>query len=378
MPLDPDVNAEFDKDFAPASMALYRREKLLNHHVTQALLRWKWMALGKFLTIFNTIVFAVFVILFSFLIVKEREKDNLSFISSKITMSAENSKSSFAATTVPYVILVFLVMQLIKEVLQIVWLRLAYFKDLTNLLELVMFGMVWTFTLPCISATDVCSTELKWTAGEQGNFADFWLALSKINIMMVGELDYTDMLVEKIVNNNTVPGTNVPYVPLPILTICLFLVFVLMVSVVLVNLLVGLAVGDIESIQRTASLRTLIDQVLLVDGIMKSYPRFILRRMHRCSLEIKPNQNSFFKRVALSGTDLTDQGFMDMLLNYKSGKSTAEEWCEYEHSRDERQEESIKKLQATVEAQGKLLKAMADRLKLRSRTDEADASLKLE
>lgn len=57
--------------------------------------------------------------------------------------------------------------------------------------------------------------------------------------MMIGELDYTDMLAENIVNNSTVPGTNVPFVPLPTLTILLFLLFVFMVSVVLVNLLVG-------------------------------------------------------------------------------------------------------------------------------------------
>ena len=56
--------------------------------------------------------------------------------------------------------------------------------------------------------------------------------------MMIGELDFTDMLVENIVNNATVPGTDVLYVPLPHLTIGLFFVFVLMVSVVLVNLLV--------------------------------------------------------------------------------------------------------------------------------------------
>lgn len=56
--------------------------------------------------------------------------------------------------------------------------------------------------------------------------------------MMVGELDYTDILVENIVNNNTVPGTDIPYVPLPTLTFIVFLLFVLTVSVVLVNLLV--------------------------------------------------------------------------------------------------------------------------------------------
>lgn len=64
------------------------------------------------------------------------------------------------------------------------------------------------------------------------------MALAKIHMMMVGELDYTGVLVENVVNNFTVPGTDVPYVPLPALTFCLFFVFVVMVSVVLVNLLV--------------------------------------------------------------------------------------------------------------------------------------------
>lgn len=73
----------------------------------------------------------------------------------------------------------------------------------------------------------------------QGNFSDFWFSTAKILVMMVGELDYTDMLVEHVVNNQTVPGTSFPYVPLPRLTFALFLVFVLMVSIVLVNLLVS-------------------------------------------------------------------------------------------------------------------------------------------
>lgn len=57
---------------------------------------------------------------------------------------------------------------------------------------------------------------------------------------MLGELDYTDILVDRIVNNDTVPGTDLLYVPLPALTVTLFFIFVLMVSVVLVNLLVSM------------------------------------------------------------------------------------------------------------------------------------------
>lgn len=66
----------------------------------------------------------------------------------------------------------------------------------------------------------------------------------------------------------------------------------------------------------------------------------------------------------MAGSDLTDRDFIDLLLNQKSGTNTAEEWLQFEQMRDERQEESIRKLQDTVEAQGKLLQAMADRLKI--------------
>ena len=65
----------------------------------------------------------------------------------------------------------------------------------------------------------------------------------------------------------------------------------------------------------------------------------------------------------MAGTDLTDRDFIDMLLNKKSATNTAEEWFEYEQMKEERHEESIRKLQDTVEAQGKLLQALVDRLK---------------
>ena len=168
-PLDPDMNSEFDNFFGPACMAKHRREKLLNHNVTQALLRWKWMILGKLVTIINTLVFAVFVALFSCLVVKEREKAKLSVTSTDETANVEEGDGRFL-NQAPYVILAFLVTQLVREIIQIIWLRLSYFKDPTNLFELVMFGMVWTFTLPSISEKFFYSMESRWTAGVLGLF----------------------------------------------------------------------------------------------------------------------------------------------------------------------------------------------------------------
>lgn len=54
---------------------------------------------------------------------------------------------------------------------------------------------------------------------------------------------------------------------------------------------------------------------------------------------------------------------MDKLMKRVSGAGDTDDLC-LEMKRDERQEENFKKLQATVEAQGKLLKAMAEKLRI--------------
>ena len=168
VPLDPDVHAECLRYFGPATMAIHRRERLLNHKVTQVLLRWKWMILGKFVNIANTIVFAVFVILFTLLVATERENIEFSFNSSEVTtIMVEKSKSTFVKI-VPYALTVFLVLQLMKEVAQLTWLRLSYFKDYTNLIDLAMFAMAWIFIFPYMYETDLYSMKTQWIAGVVG------------------------------------------------------------------------------------------------------------------------------------------------------------------------------------------------------------------
>ena len=73
-----------------------------------------------------------------------------------------------------------------------------------------------------------------------------------------------------------------------------------------------------------------------------------------------------FHRIAFAGTDITDYNqFLGKLLNYRTDTNNSEEdWCSQEKIRRERQDETIHKLLATVEAQGKILKAMADRLNI--------------
>jgi len=64
-------------------------------------------------------------------------------------------------------------------------------------------------------------------------------AFVKTTVMMVGELDYTDVLSDNVVNKKINPATGLPYVPLPIVSYVVFMLFMAAVPVLLMNLLVG-------------------------------------------------------------------------------------------------------------------------------------------
>lgn len=407
--------------FGPACMATYRRENLLNHSVTQMLLRWKWLVLGKFFNYLNFLFFFVFLLLFSVFIIEERGKVNLSSGDASATSGTAGAESK----ALPAVIFAFLIVSLSKELVQLSWLQVNYFKDYSNYVDFSMYACTFIYILPFVTKDDLYGDiEVQWTAGTLGlmlcyvnlilalrrvssvalyvtmyievlltfvkvilifstvligyslvfyvllkqedNFSSVWVSLVKVFVMMVGEMDYSDILTDNVVNNATVPGTNLLYVPLPELSYIMFVMFVLSVSIVLMNLLVGLAVGDIDSIQKTANLRTLIDQALLVDNIQKKYPKPLLRLGYKESMDISPNQNTFIKRLAFAGVGLSDDEFLDLIRKKDSDqKNDGDDLDNYDQQRIERQEERIKTLQATVDTQTELLKAIADKLQIK-------------
>lgn len=66
--------------------------------------------------------------------------------------------------------------------------------------------------------------------------------------MMVGELDYTDVLSDNVVNKKISDATGVPFVPLPDISYVVFVLFMIAVPVLLMNLLVSSQImyfGDI-------------------------------------------------------------------------------------------------------------------------------------
>lgn len=63
---------------------------------------------------------------------------------------------------------------------------------------------------------------------------------------------------------------------------------------------VGLAVGDIDTIQQSATLKRLAMQVEFVAEIEQSYPRFVTRRLYHPTVILRPNRSSRLRRYEQS------------------------------------------------------------------------------
>ena len=96
--------------------------------------------------------------------------------------------------------------------------------------------------------------------GNNIKFDHSWSAISKIMVMTLGELNYDDIFFgDKIWCGDPPVGPCLPY---PTTTHIFFLVFGIIMPIITVNLLVGLAVGDIHAVLESAKLQRLSMQVM--------------------------------------------------------------------------------------------------------------------
>ncbi|XP_062509618.1 transient receptor potential cation channel subfamily A member 1-like isoform X2 [Corticium candelabrum] len=95
----------------------------------------------------------------------------------------------------------------------------------------------------------------------------------KIFTMILGEIDFAELFTPNETNPNDT--SVVPHIGW---LAVLYIIFVLLMPVILMNLLIGLAVGDIEKVQKRASLEGYIMQVNLHLELEQSIPKFLLKK----------------------------------------------------------------------------------------------------
>ncbi len=99
----------------------------------------------------------------------------------------------------------------------------------------------------------------------QGPFSEPGSSLLKTFVMMLGELEYESLFY---------PENDSDETPYPTATTIVFTFFLVVMSIIIVNLLVGLAVDDIQAVQEEAVLKRLALQVRIGGS-----PRFLCSSM---------------------------------------------------------------------------------------------------
>lgn len=303
--------------FGPSCMLLHHRESLLSHPVTVALINDKFAQLGLRMFVGNLGVYLVFVGLLTSLVLVD--KDRMS------KMETQRIKTR-TQRTIPWVLLAFTIIQIVKELVQLFFLRWRYFKDIANYLEIILYTATIVFIIPFIiqnldpsfniNPLELISTSLtesqqkylqsleniKWNVGSiviliswlnlllhlyafpffgiyvvmfievfktvisvlfvfgmfivafglaffvlldtQDAFRYPGRSIIKTAVMSIGELEYSDIFS---------PTIDEPYkVPYTVLTFFVLVLFLFMMPTLLMNLLVGLSIGDIEAVRKNA------------------------------------------------------------------------------------------------------------------------------
>ncbi|KAH9488094.1 Transient receptor putative cation channel sub A member 1 [Bulinus truncatus] len=358
-------NSPDQQEFYPL-MSLYamvknNRVDCLSHPVCVTFLKVKWKHYGVWVYSAYLIVYILFLASLTSFVVNHNSL--MHFEGNNV----ENSTITFLHGNIPdgyrfepiykiclWFMLIYSFLNIIKEIGQMITMKLRYFADIGNGLEWALYITSTVFVLPFLLQK---SYHWQWEAGafsvflawfnclvflqrfdffgiyvvmfleilrtlvqvlcvfsiliiafglsfymllfreESKAFSTPTLSLLKTFMMML-EMDYMASFNEQYTDtsDDTLHFGN--------LTLALLTIFVLLMPILLMNLLIGLAVGDIESVQRDARLKRLAMQVDLHINIERKMPIFIHEKVTVTEYKHYPNRcekkmENFFSMISL-------------------------------------------------------------------------------
>uniref|UniRef100_A0A8V5FV51 Transient receptor potential cation channel subfamily A member 1 n=1 Tax=Melopsittacus undulatus TaxID=13146 RepID=A0A8V5FV51_MELUD len=117
--------------------------------------------------------------------------------------------------------------------------------------------------------------------GSQQTYSTPLLSVMKTFAMMLGDINYHDAFLDPLLSSE---------LPYPFLSYTVLIIFTLLIPILLMNLLIGLAVGDIAEVQKYAALKRIAMQVNLHTNLEKKLPFWFLSRVDQESITVYPNR----------------------------------------------------------------------------------------
>ncbi|CAH8499999.1 unnamed protein product [Dicrocoelium dendriticum] len=107
-------------------------------------------------------------------------------------------------------------------------------------------------------------------------FSEVGMSLLKTFVMMLGEFEYQSTFIE-----GDQVGQSDPVILFSFVTYIMFPTFLIVMTILIMNLLIGLAVDDIKSVQNEATLNRRVMQIKLIldiESVLAPYPNVLANR----------------------------------------------------------------------------------------------------
>ncbi|XP_020010675.2 LOW QUALITY PROTEIN: transient receptor potential cation channel subfamily A member 1 [Castor canadensis] len=393
-------------------MVQHNRIELLNHPVCKEYLLMKWCAYGFRAHMMNLGSYCLGLIPMTLLVVNI--KPGMAFNSTGIINETNNHLEKLD-TTNSYPIKVCMVLVFLssifgycKEVIQIFQQKRNYFLDYNNALEWIIYTTSIIFVLPLFVSIPAY---VQWQCGAiaiffywmnfllylqrfencgifivmlevifktllrstgvfiflllafglsfyvllnlQDAFSSPLLSIVQTFSMMLGDINYRDAFLEPFLRKQ---------LAYPTLSFAQLIVFTMFVPIVLMNLLIGLAVGDIAEVQKHASLKRIAMQVELHTSLEKKLPLWFLRKVDQKSTIVYPNRPRHGKILRLFNYFFGTQETRQEIPN-------ADTCLEMEILK---QKYRLKDLTSLLEKQHELIKLIIQKMEIISETEDED------
>ncbi|XP_037797640.1 transient receptor potential cation channel subfamily A member 1-like [Penaeus monodon] len=192
--------------------------------------------------------------------------------------------------------------------------------------------------------------------------------------MMIGEMDFLQVFVYPFYRESE-RGT---YIPFPGTTFTLLAVFMILMPILLVNLLIGLAVGDIEAVKKDAQLKRIAMQVFLHTELENMLPKCLISRVNKSEVVVYPNAKSDKSRGFLACVRYA----LRILCSFKKERSfdTPDSENQINICKDmlEIQQRQLRRISTHLEHQSNLMRLIMQKMEIRSDVDDYDDGVTLE
>ncbi|CAM4721838.1 unnamed protein product [Leuciscus chuanchicus] len=406
-----DKTMNFQPLAAMNAMVRYNRLELLTHPVSRKYLEMKWKAYGSKVHLLNLAVYLLGLLPLTYLILNLRPSQDISANGTSVIMVPVSfSEQKCLISVCIIMVLVMNVYSVCKELVQLAQQRINYFTDFSNPADwsaaisslvfvipmcfnvdntwqwqagayailtswigfllyfqrferigiyVVMFGGI-VRTLVCIMVLFIfllLAFGLAFYALmlHRPEFNSIGLALAQTFVMTVGELNYQTTFL------NTYEEGHMAF---PGVTYSVFVLFVLLMPILLMNLMIGLAVGDIAEVQRNAELKRIAMQIDLHTVLEEKLPYWFLKRVDKSSITVYPNNCKKMLIQVLIDGEIQNTVRTRLNLCSRQGGHLEREL--------HKQKNRLKAVSCTLEKQHDLLKLIIQKMEITSEADEYD------